>query len=327
MCFQYQPNHCQLCLTNTATQTGSHLLSAFLIESMVGKRGQEKSHIINASANFDYRKDVGAEPIVEDYILCRGCEQRMAYLESYISREYRDKIKSKQFQQNFEVQFIPNTPYYISRALRVSSEAFLLFICTVIFRLSISSKPLFVDFKLRPHEQEKLRAIIHEALPDYVDFKVSIKNKEWLKVLRGQTDIFQGLHYVVATYSQLEDPTTSFVFAHPDYRFAYNFMFNQVLVLFFFEKPRNNEVILDFFGLTNGLVLEEIANNHDNNVKTLIVSEDKWREMLNVPKRLLVKQKIEGIFGEFISEFIQKNDAFPTQRDWITYVNINFPND
>ena len=59
---------CAICLTRDANQTGSHMLSAFMIESTVGKRGEELCYIIDEEPDFDYLENTGAAPVVEDYI-------------------------------------------------------------------------------------------------------------------------------------------------------------------------------------------------------------------------------------------------------------------
>ena len=52
---------CKLCLKKEANQLGSHITSAFLLSSQIGKRGEEKGFTISTDPNQNYGQDVGAE--------------------------------------------------------------------------------------------------------------------------------------------------------------------------------------------------------------------------------------------------------------------------
>jgi hypothetical protein len=54
---------CKLCNSAEANQTGSHLMSAFMVTTMIGKREQEVGHLLSKSSIHGYRENVGAEPI------------------------------------------------------------------------------------------------------------------------------------------------------------------------------------------------------------------------------------------------------------------------
>jgi len=316
---------CKLCLTAEATQTGSHLLSAFMVESMVGKRGQEKGYLINAKANFDYRNDTGAKSIIEDYILCRGCEQRMAYVEAYVCGEYRDKIRNNQFKENFIAEDVENLDYRIIISKRVNPIAFMLFICTIIFRLSISKNEIATNFKLRANEEERLREIINQSLPVYENFKVKIKQSNWLRYINSKSNLFEGLYHITATYSDLRDRTRAIIFNHPQFRHPYNFMFNQFIILFFFSKPRKEERLLDYFELLVNLNPLLFLNESKNELKTIFVPEVKWDATLAIIKSALVKQKSESIRQQFVKDFSEKNGRNPTQEDYQKYIQEMYP--
>ncbi|MDO7845854.1 hypothetical protein Q5H92_05760 [Hymenobacter sp. M29] len=69
---------CKLCLEKEATQTGSHIVSAFYIKPVIGLRDKEKSFLITKNPFQDYKENKKAEPIKEDEILCPGCEKRFS---------------------------------------------------------------------------------------------------------------------------------------------------------------------------------------------------------------------------------------------------------
>lgn len=48
---------CRLCERKEADQTGSHITSAFLLASQIGKRGQEKGFLLTTDPSQDYTKN------------------------------------------------------------------------------------------------------------------------------------------------------------------------------------------------------------------------------------------------------------------------------
>lgn len=316
---------CAICLQREADQTGSHMLSAFIIESTVGERGKEKAYLIDDEPNFDYRNNTGATPVVEDYLFCRGCEQRMSYIEGYICREYRDKIKTKRFAQGFRDIHLHEQQDFIREAKNVEPLVFILLIATLLFRISLSSSKLFREFELRPDEQERLRVLINEALPAYENFKVKIKNNKYISELNQKPELFEGLYYIICTYDHLENPTEGYNLAHPEFRLPYNIMLGQIIVFFFFEKPRAGARYLDYFKVLDNHDITAITNAPGDKIKTLIIAEEKWKAILERERNKLVEQKIPGLMKKFVADFIRDHNRNPTNDDWLNYVKENFP--
>lgn len=93
---------CNLCDIKEADQTGSHITSAFLLASQIGKRGEENGYLITTNPEQDYSKNQGDAGIKEDFILCRGCEKRLGIIESIYATEITKKIEDEKYVQNFE---------------------------------------------------------------------------------------------------------------------------------------------------------------------------------------------------------------------------------
>lgn len=320
------PN-CSICLKREATQTGSHLLSAFMIESVVGKRGHEKGFLLDDAPDFDYRSNTGAIPVVENYLFCIGCEQRMAYLEGYVCTEYRDKFKNARFGQNFSDSEITGQSWILREAGRVHPHAFTLLLASLLYRMSLSNKKLFADFHLTPLEQEQLRGILDAALPPYENFKVKIKTAHYLRTLDGNEALFDGLYYIVATYDRLHDETMSFNIVHPAFRLPYNMMFGQLLILFFFGKPRREAIYLDFFGLLGNWDVLTTLNGDGMPLKTIVLPEQSWQVMLANVRDEIVAQKIPGLIQLFFQEHYKKYRRPPTNEDWLGFLDLKFPPD
>ena len=88
---------CKLCKNRVADQTGSHITSAFLLSSQIGKRGEERGCLITTNPEQDYSKNKGDKGIKEDNIFCRDCEKRLGVIKSLYAIEITQKIEEKQF--------------------------------------------------------------------------------------------------------------------------------------------------------------------------------------------------------------------------------------
>lgn len=86
---------CRLCRKKQADQTGSHITSAFLLTSQIGKRGEERGFLITINPNQDYSQNQGDKGIKEDYIFCRDCEKRLGIIESISATEITQKMEEK----------------------------------------------------------------------------------------------------------------------------------------------------------------------------------------------------------------------------------------
>lgn len=138
---------CRLCLINDADQTGSHITSAFLVASQIGKRGEEQSHVITTNPKQDYSENTGDQEIKEDYIFCRDCEKRISFIENIYSSEVTNKIENDRFVENFPMTQIENNKYI--SCIRINPIAFHLMIYSYIWRASISTNRIYQNLELR----------------------------------------------------------------------------------------------------------------------------------------------------------------------------------
>ncbi len=292
---------CRLCHNSEANQTGSHLLSAFLVKSMIGERDNETGFLITKKPELDYRQNKMATPIKEDNILCRGCEQRLSFLESYISNEFTEKLNISKYSANFPITINDSSITY-KTCLNVNQNAFSLFIYSVIWRASISSNDLFRPFKLPIRIEENISNMLDNLLPIYSDFKVKTKLKIWLKYIEKFQKDYIWYPFAIITNSEYKTQTNSrnMVFIHPVYQKPFHFLFNEYLILFF----ESAELFLedDYFNLKNmHFELDEIVNI-DKPLKIGYFSQLEWNKVLDVPKYALVKQKVKEI-----KQFCSKN--------------------
>ncbi|MBC7913839.1 MAG: hypothetical protein H7Y07_06915 [Pyrinomonadaceae bacterium] len=191
--------------------------------------------------------------------------------------------------------------------------------------MSLSTKRLFQDFNLTPPEQEHLRAIINDALPIYENFKVKIKISHFLKNLSEKGDLFNGLYFILATYDHLDDKTMSFNLSHPTFRLPYNMMVSQVIILFFFEKPKDRTIYLDFFNILKERDILLSLNGDGSPIRSIILEQSKWLSIINSIRDEMVANKMPGLMQIFVQEFLKKHQRESTGEDWLVYIKEKFP--
>jgi hypothetical protein len=305
-------NICKMCLSSPANQTGSHLLSAFMVESMIGPRDHEIGYQITASADLDYRKNVGARPIKQDYILCRGCEQRLSFLESYISAEFTRKIDNENYSSNFEIVNHP-TSLPFKKCLRVNPRAFALLIYSVFWRASIS-ETVFKDFRMSTHVEEQLRSQLDRFLPPYENFRVKAKPKEWIKELNESPE-FRCYQFMIFKCQNIltHGKSRNIIMTHPKFTQPYQFLANEFLIYFF--QHGDTQLTEDFFKLAATFGdLTHLINNCSE-LKIGILTETQWNGILNIPKAALEQQKKNAIKKSLFSKFSMENGRIPTEEE------------
>lgn len=304
---------CQLCKNAEANQTGSHLFSAFLVESMLGKRNNEVGYFISASPDLDYRKDVGADPIKEDYILCRGCEQRLSYLEGYISQEFTQKIDKDNFQSNFLEEVVQNIRF--KTPSRVNNSAFKLIIYSIFWRASLSKNHLFKSFNLPPEIMEQLRVALNNLLPPYQNFKVEMKRSDWLASLDKNNDVIPDYPFIIIKGDIGKDGNRNSVLVHPNFNQPYHLLLNEYLILLF-PSPSNLAIRDDFFDLLkshNGI--EKAIVGKEEALKIIVFKSEEWDKIIEILKKALVKQKLDAIYRKLRIDFFILHKRVPTEDE------------
>ena len=177
------PEKCKLCLINDADQTGSHIVSAFYVKPVIGGRNSEEGYILTDRPLQDYTKDEGATPLKEDFILCRGCEQRFGYVESYVAEELPAKFRKPNFASNFmEIKIRERNRLKIVSPVRLNSYAYQAFIYSIVWRASVSSSEFFKKFIVKGGMQEELRQVLNDVLPIKEDYRgVVLEKRNGLK--------------------------------------------------------------------------------------------------------------------------------------------------
>ncbi|HSH67508.1 MAG TPA: hypothetical protein VLB84_17320 [Bacteroidia bacterium] len=297
---------CKLCKENEADQTGSHILSCLSIKSMIGERGEEKSYLISPDPTENYRKNIKASEIIEDYILCRSCEQRLGYVEGYIAAELTNKIRKQNFKQSFPLKKLEDINYV--ECQKLNPMAFHIFLYSLMWRASISSTKIFKDFRLKNETQEYLRNTLNEIIPPRTDYRgVTLSHKEWFSQLKLKKDSFDKIKYLLLSTPQIEDTTGDFVIFHPTFNNPYGVMLNE-WIIYFDVKENSTE---DLFDQLNKHDKSELLNSSDNLIKIIQIDYEKWNAIRKRLIHTLKDQKKQNMRLHFTASYLQRFGYVP----------------
>lgn len=269
---------CKLCKLNEANQTGSHILSWFLIRDAVNLKGKRRRHneisFEISSATFtntyfgseilpeDIKRTKGKEltdeeidaqknHYTEDYILCSVCEDRLATLESYISKQVFDKLRAHS---------LGNNESYISIDFS-EKEAIRIFIYSLIWRASIVG---FNHVSLLEDEEEKLRSILDDNL--------HLKEPDLLKNLAQNTNQICSLPLIM-TFLETKGDNSNSVFSFKA-RKPYSMIINDLSFQLFFKQKDSKRTDEYFFGINNIIPRKEFLNHNEHTFKVAFISDE-----------------------------------------------------
>lgn len=287
---------CKLCLTNDADQTGSHITSAFLLASQIGKRGEEKSHVITTNPAQDYSENTGDKEIKEDYIFCRDCERRFSFIENIYSFEITNKIEDEKFTANFPVSSIGEVSYLTCN--HINPIAFHLMIYSILWRASISTKQIYQNLKLEEEIEEDLRFIIELFLPNTVDHKIIQSGDDWKKMVEKCQDLFKYFQYYLLKAESLEEKSQTYEFFDNISSDPYQIILNEYIILPFFSTITHSDDFLQVKKFTDPTLL----NNNYSEPKIIVISNDDYLTIIEMIQTLAIEQRIKEIEQECIQE-------------------------
>lgn len=281
---------CNLCKRNESNQTGSHITSAFLLTSQIGKRGEERGFLITTDPNQDYSENKGAEGIKENFIFCRDCEKRLSFIENIYSTEITQKIENKKFKQNFEEVKTKHGVLLICK--RIEPIIFHLLVYSNIWRASISTKPIYNNFKLSSDTEEQLRFLLDLFLPETTNHKIEVDTNKWLKTVRECKDFFHLYPYIILKAEKLYNKELTYEFLYNVTHFPNHIILNEYVILSFFNQVEWRE---DFFEIKNEIEFSDLLNNSIDEIKIGILSNERYLRIIELIKSLAVEQRLRRL--------------------------------
>lgn len=296
---------CTLCKNKNADQTGSHITSAFLIASQIGKRGNEKSFLITTNPEDDYKQNHGDTLVKEDYIFCRDCEKRLGIIEAIYSREITQKIELPRFRENFTIVGLDNG-FYKLICKKVHPIAFQLFILSLVWRASISEQPLFQHFKVSESIEERIRFNLDLFLPSIIDYNLALTEKEWLNLIEKCKDLFDVIPFVVFKADSIPNNEITYDFFDNITKQPYHISINDYYILLFND---NLDWTDDFFDFRNEVELNQIINNNTNDSTICIIPNERFIQTNDKIKNMAAHEfKRNKFINDFLSSLTDFSD-------------------
>lgn len=311
---------CKLCLLASATQTGSHMLSCFMVESMAGKRGQEKIYYLTNEPVMDHLINVGDQAVVKDHLLCRGCEQRLSYLEGYISQEYVKKIAQPSQIENFPI-IKQHNEYILKECTRLNSAAFTLLVASIVWRISLATSKGFADFSIPDLQMEHLRKCINDLLPPYTNYKVKPDRKQWLQHIEETLPNYPLFSYAIFTASSNANKKANLVVAPHFIEYPYSLMLNEYIVLIYFDVFNPEDIQEDYYGL--GALIQDPAtiNIPGHKIKITFIPEEQWKEIIFNLMSEQDQQKKKAFVRSKIENYIAIHHHPPTSGEILQFIS------
>jgi hypothetical protein len=286
---------CKLCLEKEATQTGSHIVSAFYIKPVIGSRDKEKGYLITKNPFQDYKENTKAEPIKEDKILCPDCEKRFSYIETIIAEELSNKFRKDNFKINFP-ESKEKRRITLVECKRVNPFAYQAFVYSLVWRASISNARLTKAFQITDKLQEALRALLNLIIPPSEGYRgVVYDKKKWFTELAAQAEIFSYPFIVVSPENLSTETTDGFVLVYHSLSKPYNIMIGDSLI-YFGASSKNHD---DWFGLLERVNKKGFYNADTNPTRITLVPDDLWQKT----RKKLINEVVQGRKNEFLNSF------------------------
>lgn len=307
---------CRLCKKADANQTGSHITSCFMVNSLLGDRDKEEGFIIS-SRGGDFTINRKADFLKDDFIFCRGCESRLSYLEGYFSSEFTNKIDEVQYSANFPVISEGNTN--VCQPTNINPLAFHLLIYSVLWRAHISNNPFFTKYKIPEEVAESIRLTLDTVLPPYQNFKVKGKYKEWISELDSVKDLIKFYPYVILKTEWVgQDRTQNLIYFSDIENSPYHHLINEFVILAFFNNHGMDFVKQDYFELSEKYNLHYALNSKIDDLKIGVLRLADWQYIRDKFYGIVSEQlKMQSIVRDCIK--IALSRGFLPTRNYMNY--------
>ncbi len=253
---------CVLCQKREADKTGSHIVPAFMLVSLIGKRNKEIGFQISSKGyvNKYIGREVSAETISElldreltdediesnenlftvDNLLCTECENRLGVIESACAAEIK-KIKegSIELQKGKQIDYFEHDANLVLRCLFYS----------ILLRIAAAND---YEYNLNPTLRERIRLLLEKTLS--LDPKLLDAN-----LLKYKSEIV-GIPLSIF-YSPLDadDDGGTQIYTHKPLSIPSLIIVNEFILCSYNSKPQTNFDFGSVFTINKNIV-QEILN-------------------------------------------------------------------
>lgn len=299
---------CRLCNINDADFKGSHLISDFILRSMLvdgnpSKRSDKivSNRIDTLGTDLFLGREIDEEKVRKlldrdltedektnninhysvDNLICTQCEKKLSYLETIFKTDIYDKLNTIEVKGNSIILDAKMTC------------TFKLFWLSIIWRCSVAN---FGTFKIDTKSESRIKNIIHNSLGDNVKDTRELKTKN-CDTINGETI---GVLYAKETDNYLKN----LVFLSPFLQMPYSLIINDFYIFYYSKYGHVKAMKQAMFKLDNEFKHENYINAPKcSSIKIGIIPSDKFNESR------------EYVYGLKAEDFLKKavklhNDTF-----------------
>lgn len=254
---------CCICQTNDADKLGSHVVPAFMLVSMIGKRNQEVGFQISSRGFVQsfIGREVSPESINElldreltdqdiennenlftvDNLVCTDCENRLGAIESICAPIIKSIQKPEETDEEIE-----------SIDIKQNLELRLLFL-TILYRLGSAEK---FDYNLNNSLKRRIKNIIDKILD--TDPKVINEN-----LLRFKGEIVSMPMAVFYSPLSEENSTGNQIYCHNETSIPAIAMINELIIAVYNTKPQTSFDFGEVYSVDKSMVTS-VLNYKEN---------------------------------------------------------------
>jgi len=248
-------NICPLCNKNPADNRNSHIIHKFLGKPLFNKVKPKYSLQVTREGKTRKIQDIPKE----DFLICGKCEKRFEILETYFSKKLIAIGDYGNRKTQFKVSQIRGNN--ILSCLELNPLLFKLFYFSIIWRVSVTSNPLFNNFKLPKNIESEIGAFLNRNL--------FITHKELMDNANG-ISIFPKYHLIAYKPEKINMTFTGILAALQMSPNKYGIFTSDMILIFHLNEK---EI---------GQDSEIITNKGIEKVKFIIANSEQWEKISRI---------------------------------------------
>lgn len=241
---------CLLCEEKESIQKKSHIIPKFLGKGLYFDTSPKHGISFERTGRVSKIQEIERE----DFILCPECEKGFSVLETYCALRL-ERYNEIRFADNFN--HVKRGEFEFFECKNLDIKVFNLFIYTIVWRLSISQRFSFENFKLKQTDEIKIRDILKQY--------IKINESELFKGLASLKELPKHSHVIIRPNKKLRPPN-AMLSAASRTDWLHELHLVDYIVFYLTDKDK----LVDGF--------KEINNNNlEDLVKIGLVTPERWK--------------------------------------------------
>jgi len=319
---------CRLCETNPANQTGSHILTAWLVASMFDKQKRNRDYeIMYEIAPFDSSipfigRNVSPETIeeqlgraltdeetqnqenkiIKDHFLCTNCEKRFKAIED----EYLNKVHNvlEKIETERLIDFESKNNYIIR-----------LFFLSQVWRISASNN---FPFSCERKFEERIRDLLNKIL--------DTKAKNILENAVSYSADLVSIPLCIIKSTKVFKPTSKPLMVNPLLNKPYFLILNDYILLIYEKESHTRSTPHDFYGISK-FIKKDWINIGEKKFKIGYLNNIQWTSVTEKFVIAVRDQRIKNLTTLFVMMHQHKYHTKPTQESINIFLKSALSND